>query len=711
MKIRTAVQALLCLTALHVSYAQKKPVAVTDMLRIKRASQVKLSPDGKHAVYTVTSIIPDTARKKDYTYLRQIYITDFSGKAQLLDTGATSSPAYHPSGTSIAFVKAEKGVSQIFLYYTATGKVRQLTDFSYGCSEPVWSPDGRKLAFTAEITLQELVNDKELNPGRMVPSWNDGAPGFAHNEDLLTDTTHPDPDGDLRAIRAYLYDNAKDRKVKVITHSRFQAETSVSPDVNLSHIFITDTTPGARPRELTHGFFSYNNPAFAGNDKLLVTVAMNAHKHPDDTKEVEICAVDTAGNMLSRLLHAQDSSYFLEAVSPSGKWLVFQRASERQIDVAKMYVCPLATLANPVLIPVDRIKGNTHFSADEKWIYFTAVNNGGTSLYKADVKTGKVEKLTSEDEGISEFDIRGNQLIFPKTWIQNPSEVFIADLNLKRPQMITNLNTGWLSERALSVPQKFTFTNSIGLTVEYWVMKPVNFDPDKKYPVLLDMHGGPSAMWGPGEPSMWHEFQFFCGKGFGVVYCNPRGSGGYGNKFLRSNYRDWGLGPSSDVLTALAKAEAQGWMDTTRRFLSGGSYAGYLTAWIVGHDHRFRAASCQRGVYDFRTFFGEGNAGKMLENYFGGFPYEDSVKAVLEEQSPINYVKNINTPLLIFHGESDLRTGVSQSEMLFKSLSTLGKPVEYVRHPGASHELVRSGDNRQRIDQMLRTYEFFSRFL
>ncbi|SFW83995.1 S9 family peptidase [Chitinophaga sancti] len=711
MNTKPAVLALLCLTATHIAYAQKKPVAVTDMLKIKRASEVQLSPDGKHAVYTVTSIIPDTAKKKDYSYLRQLYLTDLSGKAQLLDTGATSSPAYNPSGNTIAFIRPVKGKSQIFLYYTATGTVRQLTDFSYGCSKPVWSPDGRQLVFSADISLQDLVNDKNLNPGRKVPSWNDGAPGFAHNEDLLTDTTSPDPDGDLRAIRAYLAGNAKDNKAKVITHSKFQAETFVNPEVSLSHIFITDTAAGASPRELTHGFFSYHNPVFAGNDKILIAAYMNADKHPDDNRNIEIFSVGTDGNNLTRLLHAPDSSYFLEAVSPSGKWLVSQRGSEKQLDVAAMYICPLATLANPVLVPVDRIKGETKFSADEKTIYFTAVNNGGTSLYKADVKTGKAERLTSEDEGISEFDLSGNQLIFPKTWIQDPSEIFISDLNVKAPKMITHLNTDWLSERELSIPQKFTFTNSLGLTIEYWVMKPLNFDPGKKYPVLLDMHGGPSAMWGPGEPSMWHEFQFFCGKGFGVVYCNPRGSGGYGKQFLRANYRDWGVGPSSDVLTALTKAEAQGWIDTTKRFLSGGSYAGYLTAWIVGHDHRFRAASCQRGVYDFKTFFGEGNAGKMLDNYFGGFPFVDSVKGVLEEQSPINYVKDITTPLLIFHGESDLRTGVSQSEMLFKSLNTLGRQVEYVRHPGASHELVRSGDNRQRIDQMLRTYEFFSRFL
>ncbi|WPV69988.1 S9 family peptidase [Chitinophaga sp. LS1] len=711
MNIKTAIQTILCLTAIHAGFAQKKPIAVTDMLKIKRASEVKLSPDGKHAVYTVTSIIPDTAKKKDYTYLKQVYISDLAGQAQLLDTGATSSPAYNPSGNTIAFVKAVKGKPQIFLYSTTSGKIRQLTDFVYGAGGPVWSPDGRQLVFTTEISLQELVNDKVLNPGRMVPSWNDGAPGFAHNEDLLTDTTNPNPDGDLRAVRAYLYDNAKDKKAKVITHSKFQGETAVDPEVHLSHVFIIDTTAGATPRELTHGFFSFENPAFAGNNKIVVSANMQTHQHPDDTKEVQIYSVGTDGNNLTQLLHAQDSSYFLETVSPSGKWLVFQRTTEKKVDVGEMWICPLATLAAPVRIPLDRLKGKTKFSADEKTIYFTALNNGGTSLYKADVKTGKVGKLTTEDEGILEFDISSNQLIFSKTWIMDPSEVFISDLNGKSQKAITQLNTGWLSERELSIPQKFTFTNNLGLTVEYWVMKPVNFDPQKKYPVLLDMHGGPSAMWGPGEASMWHEFQFFCGKGFGIVYCNPRGSGGYGNEFMRANYRDWGVGPSSDVLTALTKAEAQGWIDTTKRFLSGGSYAGYLTAWIVGHDHRFRAASCQRGVYDFKTFFGEGNAGKMLDNYFGGFPYVDSVKAVLEEQSPINYVKDITTPLLIFHGENDLRTGVSQSEMLFKSLNTLGKQVEYVRHPGASHELVRSGDNRQRIDQMLRTYEFFSRFL
>jgi dipeptidyl aminopeptidase/acylaminoacyl peptidase len=277
--------------------------------------------------------------------------------------------------------------------------------------------------------------------------------------------------------------------------------------------------------------------------------------------------------------------------------------------------------------------------------------------------------------------------------------------------VISGFNTGWLAQRQLSLPEKHSFRNALGETIEYWVMKPVGYTSGKRYPLLLDIHGGPSAMWGPGEASMWHEFQYFCGKGYGVVYCNPRGSGGYGLDFLRANIKDWGTGPTSDVLTALDKAIAEGWADTARLLVSGGSYAGYLTAWIVGHDHRFKAACAQRGVYDLATFFGEGNAWRLVPNYFGGYPWEPEVKALLQQESPITYVNNITTPLIIFHGENDRRTGFVEGEMLYRSLKVLGRPVEYVRHPGATHELTRSGDNRQRIDQMLRTYEFFTRYI
>ncbi|HET6767390.1 MAG TPA: S9 family peptidase, partial [Chitinophagaceae bacterium] len=304
-----------------------------------------------------------------------------------------------------------------------------------------------------------------------------------------------------------------------------------------------------------------------------------------------------------------------------------------------------------------------------------------------------------------------DKVVYVKAEVTNPNELYIADANMANPKRLTDFNENWVQKKQISVPEKKSLTNSLGQTVEYWVMKPIGFEAGKKYPLLLEIHGGPAAMWGPGELTMWHEYQYFCSKGYGVVYCNPRGSGGYGEKFLRANIKDWGAGPASDVLTAMDKAVAEGWADTSRLLVTGGSYAGYLVAWIIGHDKRFKAACSQRGVYDLSTFFGEGNAWRLVPNYFGGYPWEPDAKAVLQRESPLTYVQNITTPYIIFHGDNDRRTGFVEGEMLYRSLKVLGRPVEYVRHPNATHEITRSGNNRQRIDQMLRTWEFFERWI
>jgi len=340
-----------------------------------------------------------------------------------------------------------------------------------------------------------------------------------------------------------------------------------------------------------------------------------------------------------------------------------------------------------------------------------AQSNGGAPLYRVNLENKKVEQLSDFNIGIGSFDVQANKVVYVKTSISSPFELYSADADMKNEKRLTTFNADWIRDKKLSIPEKHSFTNSKGMQIEYWVMKPTNYEAGKKYPMLLEIHGGPSAMWGPGESSMWHEFQYFCSRGYGVVYCNPRGSGGYGVDFLRANINDWGAGPTSDVLTSLDKAVAEGWADTSKLLVTGGSYAGYLVAWIIAHDKRFKAACSQRGVYDLATFFGEGNAWRLVPNYFGGYPWEQKTKENLERESPITYVQNITTPYIIFHGDNDRRTGFVQSEMLYRSLKALGRPVEYVRHPNATHEITRSGDNRQRIDQMLRTYEFFERWI
>ncbi|KAF0241760.1 MAG: peptidase S9 prolyl oligopeptidase active site domain-containing [Chitinophagaceae bacterium] len=430
---------------------------------------------------------------------------------------------------------------------------------------------------------------------------------------------------------------------------------------------------------------------------------MDATQHPDRALESQIFIADADGSIMKMILGATGKTFNSPKLSPSGKWLAFQTGTVSFVDVPALAIMPInGTYADAITLPFDRNKGSLNWTKDEKYIYFNAQSNGGAPIYRVDVKTKLVEQLTEATAGISSYDLSGNKLVYVKTEAANPFELYSSDAAGKNAIRISSFNYDWISSKKLSVPEKKTFVNEKGMTVEYWVMKPANFEAGKKYPTILNIHGGPSAMWGPGESSMWHEFQYYTAKGYVVVYGNPRGSGGYGADFLRGNLNDWGTGPTSDVLTSLDIAAKDGFIDTSKLAVTGGSYAGYLVAWIISHDQRFKAACAQRGVYDLSTFFGEGNAWRLVPNYFGGYPWEAKAKLIIERESPIEYVANIHTPFIIFHGENDLRT---------ESLKVLGRTVEYVRHPGGTHELTRTGNNRQRIDQMLRTMEYFERFI
>jgi dipeptidyl aminopeptidase/acylaminoacyl peptidase len=729
---------LLAAPALQAQTQQaKEPIKVTDLLKIKTIGEIHLSKKGSQAVFTLTTIEPDTSIKTskwDYKYLTQLYLTSADGSTsprQLTTAkeGATQ-PAWSPDGRQIAFVRPIDGKTQIFILSLDGGEPIQLTHSRYGASSPKWSPDGQDLLFASRINLKELIKDSTLNPGHALPAWPFEKPGMADNGSLRPNTAKADPDGSLAEIRAWLDVNVADKKAKVVTKLNFQDEMEVNPDEVFTHWFTQAVQPaqstqpgqpmqsaqaGTSPTEVTHGFYSYNSADYTPDGKsLIVTAHIDSSEDPDRALESEIYLADRDGTYLHKLLGEKDKSFGNPTLSPDGLKLAYTESPTNSVAVPQLLVNTIGGSATPSIIPIDRSTAGLTWSDDGHWLYFVAQSNGGAPIYRVNPATPKtIEQLADYNTGATAFDLHDNHLLFARTEPADPSELYSADAAMANPKTVSGFNTPWLQKRQLSLPEKHSFKNALGETVEYWVMKPIGYAGAKSrhYPLLLDIHGGPAAMWGPGEPSMWHEFQYFCSKGFGVVYCNPRGSGGYGQDFLRANIKDWGTGPTSDVLTALDKTVAEGWADTARLVVTGGSYAGYLTAWIVGHDHRFKAACAQRGVYDLATFFGEGNAWRLVSNYFGGYPWEPAARAVLEHESPITYVADITTPLLIFHGENDRRTGFVQGEMLYRSLKVMGRPVEYVRHPGATHELTRSGDNRQRVDQMLRTYEFFARYI
>jgi dipeptidyl aminopeptidase/acylaminoacyl peptidase len=696
----------------------RQPVSVTDMLKIKTVNAVTLTEDGSTVAFVVTSIEPESDSSRwDYKYTSQLWITATEPGAvprQLtFSKEGASQPAWSPDGKQLAFVRTIDSKPQVFILSLAGGEPMQLTKFKYGASSPKWSPDGRQIVFSAQVKIKELVNDSLLNPGKKVPAWWLEKPGFTQNEQLLSSTAKPNPDGTLNEVRAYLEVNASDKKATVLNKLNFQSETDVSADMNFNHFFLVNVQPDAKPVPVTHGFYRFSNLEFTPDAKqFIITGDIDSAQHPDRSLESEIFISNADGGQLRRLIGKEGISYNNSVLSHDAKWLALQYSKVGYVSVPTLALLPINGSEKDLInISFDRNIGSLVWSKDDQFIYFTAQSNGGAPLYRLDVKTKQVTQLTDVNTGMLSFDLANNRLAYAQTAINDPSELYIADVNGANAKRVTGFNESWLQEKQISIPEKHSFKNSLGQTIEYWVMKPVGYEQGKKYPLLLEIHGGPAAMWGPGELSMWHEYQFFCSRGYGVVYCNPRGSGGYGEKFLRGNINDWGTGPASDVLTALDNTVTEGWADTSKLVVTGGSYAGYLVAWIVGHDHRFKAACSQRGVYDLSTFFGEGNAWRLVPNYFGGYPWQPETKKILQRESPVNYVENITTPYIIFHGDNDRRTGFVEGEMLYRSLKVLGRPVEYVRHPNATHEITRSGNNRQRIDQMLRTWEFFERWL
>lgn len=704
----------LCFTILTLQAQQDSHlISVIDMTKIVQLGTASFSHNGKWVAFVTKSIVPNDDKKNEYVYHTQIWIAPSDGseapRALTALTTNGSQPAWSVDDKQIAFVRSIKDNSQIFLLSLTGGEPVQLTKDPHGASSPQWSPDGSKLLYSVGLSYSEMLKDSVLNPGKAVPNWPMELPGLKTN--LPQSKAKQNPDGSMDEIRSYLTQNEADHKVKVFNKLNFEGEASTEPEFDFNHYFIIDAKPGSKSIALTHGFNSYANAVFTPDGKtIILTRTTDTLLNPDRALESSIYTMPVTGGALTQLISEAGSSLDNGKISPDGKYLVYQSSKPMQISAQLLFLYDMQS-GKKINIPFDRSITSTAWSADSKTLYFTAQSNGGAPIYKISVTNPKVEMMGTYDEGLGNLSVSKTQLAYIKTEVASPYELYVSDLNNKNEKRLSSFNIDWLKDKKLSIPEKKYYTNSKGLKVEYWVMKPTNFDPNKKYPVMLQIHGGPTAMWGPGEATMWHEFQYFCGKGYGVVYSNPRGSGGYGIDFVKANYKDWGDGPQEDILAALDGALAEGWGDSKQTVATGGSYAGYLTGWLAGHTKRFAAISSQRGVYDLATFFGEANAWQLVPDYFGGYPWEEATRALLAKESPFTYVNNITTPYLIIHGETDLRTGIVQGEMMYKALKVLNRPVEYIQHPGGTHELVRSGNVRQRIDQMLRIYEFFERYI
>ena len=739
---------IVCVLSAH-SQGGTEPILATDLLKLKAMSQIDVSPDGKNVVFVLISMGKDGENKnkdrEEYRYFRHLWMIDLDGDrtpVQLtFGDRNDSSPAWSPDRTRIAFIRQHKQRPQVWILSLKGGEAFRVTNAEYGASNPQWSPDGQKILFASMIpdwaiegkptwsserpgrdfgdipNWKKIAKDKEVKNGKRQEQKKEASKHKIGDSEIDNESERAviaKPDGTLEEIRAWLAKNASQNNPRLFNRLNLQAERSLQTQISYSHLFVVDAKPEAKEVQLTHGFQSFRGPRWSPEGTKIVCSSTKHEKHPDWNLDSDLWILNADGSDPKQLLDWDNYRVMAPIFSPDGRTIVFMTQDKRELGHSLRQLATVgANGGEPRRLTFDfdrSINGYT-WSSDGKYIYFMSPDQGAFPLFRIAYKGGSVEKLIDGPRGIRDFDLEGDKLVYALTEVKNPFELYLADKNGKNPQRLTSFNANWIEEKQIIFPEEGWLTRPDGFKVQYWIMEPADRQPGKKYPIMLCIHGGPSAMWGPGEFTMWHEFQLFTSRGYGIVYCNPRGSGGYGFDFKKANYRNWGDGPASDILAVCDEAVKLDWVDPDQQVVTGGSYAGYMTAWIVSQDHRFKAAVAQRGVYELSVFFGEGRAWRLVPNHYGGYPWEEEVRKALDANSPQTFVANMKTPLLIIHSDEDYRTGLIQSEYLYKSLKILGHPVEYVRYPGEGHELSRSGDPRRRMDRLNRIYEFFERFI
>lgn len=682
---------------------QKRPLSALDLYHLRIASDVAVSPDGRRVAYVVTGA--DSAGNR---YRRDLWIAgrDGSDPRRLTWTGGASlgSPAFSPDGRRIAFTTArEGGKSQIWILPLAEGgEAWPLTDLPTGASGPVWSPDGTRIAFVSSLSPDELRGDTAKDREPEVDA-------------SAIRGIHRDRAAALAAIRDKLAANASDNDPRVVTRLDYLGETSIE-DERYGQLHVVEVRPGAPATRLTSNAFTSQDPAWSPDGRSLIVSASPPAEgvHPDYEMESDLSVIPAGGGEPRRIPEAG----FAESdpqISRDGRWIVYTRqavdtehptATNRELVVMRAD----GTERRSVTAPLDRAPGGFVVTPDG-WLFFTLQNEGTVELHRTRLDRIRPRRVVGGPRGVLDFDVAGGTVAWAQMHPRIPSDVYAARADGRGERRLTALNDSLLAGVYVGDYEEIRYPSFDGRPIQGWIIRPIDFGAGSRPPLAVQIHGGPHAMWGPGEASMWLEYQMLAGAGYTVFFSNPRGSGGYGNESLRSIHRDWGTPPARDILIGADSVLARGWADPARQAVTGGSYAGFMTAWLIAREapERFRAAVAARGVYDLGIWYGSSNTWRLFEGEFGTTPWEDP--EITRAQSPLTYVADIRTPLLLLHADTDFRTTVAGAEALYRAMKVLGKEVEFVRYPREGHELTRSGEPKHRIDHMLRTLEFFERHI
>jgi dipeptidyl aminopeptidase/acylaminoacyl peptidase len=690
-----------------------RAIVPDDLYTLRIPTDPRISPDGRNALVTLQTSAP-----KGDGYRHAIWLVPLDadgGEPRQLTIGARNdgSARWSPDGRTIAFLsdrrhlieeeadapdkKDREDGTQVHLLRIDGGEARRLTDLPRGVGSFEWSPDGSKLVVTSTSHAANRKDDRKVR-----------------GLDRKREPTDP-PESDYRYIDRLNY--------------MFNGPGFIYDQV--SHLWVVDVATGDA-RRLTDGPAGDEDPAWSP-DGTKIAFATRLGRDYDLYFRSDIVVVDVATGRRTRVTNGPRPTFFVPTWLPDGRtvaalggrlpdngyrfdiWLFAADGSEatpnggRNIS-GRHDIMPGSGMNSDItpgegsrLIP----------SADGAWLSFLAPKDGAYELWRIATADGELEQLTDGRHYLSAFDqvetrpgrprtafIRSSGTELPDVWVRDGTK---GDL-----RQVSAFNAEALADVELIPPVERHVTVE-GLDIQGWLIPAKRSGAGKGAPPLVtQIHGGPHTLYG-WAPFL--EFQILAANGISVYYSNPRGSEGYGRAFNEANLRDWGPGPMRDVLGGIDSIVADGLADPERLGLTGGSYGGYLTNWIIAHDQRFAAAMTCRCVSDMNMLFltGDISGGDWARLEFGVTPWDDP--AYFHEISPLTYADGIRTPLLIQHSEKDIRTTVGQAEALFTVLRSKKRPVRLMRVPEETHELTRSGTPFRRAENLVQVRDWFRHFL
>jgi len=601
-----------------------------------------ISPDGKHIIFTRGWI-----DKMDDRSRSNLWIVDIEGKrVRELTHGnwRDFSPVWSPDGKKVAFLSERDETTQIHVMWLDTREVAQLTHLDRSPGNLRWSPGGKKLAFTLFIPDDKPILPVKLPKRPKEAKWAKPA--------VIVDRLSWRRDGRGPTPKGY------------------------------THIFVIDAELGGTPRQVTSGDYSHVDPQWSEDGKKIYLTAIRKPDAEYLLGDSEIYSVDLTTLEIKTLTDRKGPDRE-PRIAPDGKWIAYTGYDEKNYTshISNLYLMDIKGEKTRILAEeLPNSPSSITWAPDGSGIYYLMSEKGVSNLCFVSANR-KIIRITKGVHFLSGLSIAKNgQVASTLSAFHKPG--CLVTFNLKKPDTIKKLvdvNEDVLANVKLGEVEELWFKSPDGLDLQGWLIKPAEFEPNNKYPMILYIHGGPWAMYSVGFSWAW---QNFAANGYAVLYMNPRGSTGYGQDFVNGIQFSYPGKDYDDLMAGVDAALAKGFIDKDNLFVCGGSGGGVLTAWIVGHTDRFRAAVSMRPVINWHSFVGTTD-GSGWYRQFRKYPWEDPMEYAV--RSPLHYVGNVTTPTMVMTGEADLRTPMGQSEEYYRALKKLKKDTLLVRMPDEYH--------------------------